>query len=65
VAESCTICQFSLKAASPETFGYTLVFFVQVVCDDDYDDDNDDDTDLFEYFNALNISIETADISVI
>jgi hypothetical protein len=25
VAESCTILQFSLQTASPETFGYTLV----------------------------------------
>jgi len=25
VAESCTICSFRLQAASPETFGYTLV----------------------------------------
>jgi hypothetical protein len=26
VAESCTILQFSLQAASPETFGYTLIY---------------------------------------
>jgi hypothetical protein len=25
VTESCTILQFSFQAASPETFGYTLV----------------------------------------
>jgi len=30
VAESCTICKFSLQAASPETFGYTLVSWVSV-----------------------------------
>jgi hypothetical protein len=26
VAESCTICSSRSKAASPETFGYTLVY---------------------------------------
>jgi hypothetical protein len=26
VAESCTMCQFSLHVASPETFGYTVLY---------------------------------------
>jgi len=32
VAESCTIFQFSLQAASPETFGYSLVIRIDTEC---------------------------------
>jgi hypothetical protein len=31
VAESCAILQFSLQAASPETFGYTIVYTIMPV----------------------------------